>query len=58
MSVKNTESKCNLDINIRKNIHVTSVMHGYGVNIIFFPVENIYWKLEVIGDIKENDKKK
>ena len=33
-------------------------MHGYGVIITFFPVENIYWKLEVIGDIKENDKKK
>ena len=26
--------------------------------LFFFPVENIYWKLEVIGDIKENDKKK
>ena len=58
MSVKNTESKCNLDINIRKSTHVTSEMHGYGVNIIFFPVENIYWNLEVIVDIKENDKKK
>ena len=32
-------------------------MYGFGVNI-FFPVENIYWKLEVIGDIRENDKKK
>ena len=31
MSVKNTESKCNLDINIRKSTHVTSEMHGYGV---------------------------
>ena len=58
MSVKKTESKWNLDIHIRKSTHVTSEMHGYGVNIIFFPVENIYWKLGVIGDIKENDKKK
>ena len=51
-------SKCNLDTNIRKSTLVTSEMHGFVVNIIFFPVENIYWKLEVIGDIKENDKKK
>ena len=58
MSVKNTESKCNLDINIRKSTNVTSEMHDYGVNIIFFPVENIYWKLEVIGYIKEYNKKK
>ena len=48
--------KCNLDITIRKSILVTSEMHGF-INIIFFPVENIYWKLEVIGDNKENDKK-
>ena len=32
-------------------------MHGFGDNIIFFPVENIYWKFEVIVDIKENGKK-
>ena len=57
MSVKNTNSKFNLDINIRKSTHVTSEMHDYGVNVIFFPVENIYWKLEVIGDTKENNKK-
>ena len=52
-------SKCNLDITIQKSTLVTSEMHGFRVNlIIFFPAENIYWKLEVIGDIKENDKKK
>ena len=33
-------------------------MHGFGDNIIFFPIENMYWKLEVIVDIQENDKKK
>ena len=32
MSVKNTESKCNLDIDIRKSTHVTSEMHGYACN--------------------------
>ena len=51
-------SKSNLDITIRKSTLVTSEKHGFGVNIIFFPVEKIYWKSEVIGDIKENDKKK
>ena len=49
-------SKCNFDINIRKSTLVTSEMHGFGVNITFFPFNNIYWKLEVIGDNKENDK--
>ena len=32
-------------------------MDGFGVNIIYFSVENIYLKLEVIGDIWEIMKK-
>ena len=51
-------SKCNLDITIQKSTLVTSKMHSFGVSIISFPVENIYCKLEVIGDIQKNDKKK
>ena len=50
-------SKCNLDKTIQKSTFVTSDLHGFGVNIIFFPVENIYWNLEVVGDIQENDKR-
>ena len=38
-------SKCNLDLTIQKSTLVTSEMHGFGVNIILFPVENIYLKL-------------
>ena len=50
--------KCNLDITIQKSTLVTSDLHGFGGNIIFYSVENIYWKLEIVGDIQENDKKK
>ena len=49
--------ECNVDITIEKSTLVTSEMHGFEVNIIFIPVESMYWKLEVIGNIQENDKK-
>ena len=46
-------SKCDLDLSILKSTVVSSEMHVFGVNVIFFPVENIYLKLEVIRDIQE-----
>ena len=33
-------------------------MHGFGVNIILFPIQNVYLKLEVISHIQENETKK
>ena len=50
-------SKCNLDLTIQKRTLVSSEIYGFGVNI-FFHVQKIYFKLDVIGDIQENEKKK
>ena len=51
-------SKYNFDLIIQKNALVSSEMHSFGVNIILFSVENIYFKLEVIGNSQENEKNK
>ena len=50
-------SKCNLDLIIQKSTLVTSEMRGFS-QYYSFPFQNICLKLEVIGDIQENENKK